>query len=83
MDIRMNAMATIEKRGTENGKNTFRVRIRLKGARDETASANPYLIGQPSPLDLTPMTQRRRDSISDYFPPVCAVEEHNERRWAI
>jgi len=31
-------MATIEKRGTENGKNTFRARIRLKGARDETAS---------------------------------------------
>jgi len=37
MDIRT-VMATIEKRGTENGKNTFRARIRLKGARDETAS---------------------------------------------
>jgi integrase len=37
MDIRT-VIATIEKRGTENGKNTFRARIRLKGARDETAS---------------------------------------------
>jgi len=38
MDMRMTAMATIENRSTENGKNTFRVRIRLKGARVATAT---------------------------------------------